>query len=463
MTSPIPDVANAIEQLVTQIALPKGRKLVLAYSGGVDSEVLAHGLRLFSQAHSGFHYQLVHVHHGLSPNADKWVEHCLQSASVHQLPLAVERVVVKQGPRLSLEAEARNARYRAILHHLAPGDVLLTAHHEDDQLETILLSLKRGQGPKGLSAMGAVQIIDHNKFQLRPLLDCSRDRIEAYAEFHHLSHIEDESNQDDKYDRNFLRLEIIPRLKERWPSIATTASRSAALCAEQQALLDHEVSERLPLWLASTPFAAVTLTLAGFEQLSLAWQRQLFRALLVQQQLPIPSQVQLDEILAQLNYAKEDAKLELNVSGLCVRRFQGQAYVSLSEPSFVVPESCVVPEETFGALVFTGDSVLYPLPAAIQSVRFSLTETQPRLRLPLANEQVSIRFGLAGSVRCQPHFRNKGRELKKLWQELAVPPWERHRIPCIFYNEQLVAVVGLWFEKAFLAERYAPGITVSYS
>jgi tRNA(Ile)-lysidine synthase len=453
-----PQLSALIAQLLAQIALPAGRKLVLAYSGGVDSEVLAHGLSQFAGANPEYGYQLVHVHHGLSANADAWAEHCRHRAAGYQLPLVVKRVQVRRGPGLSLEAEARAARYEAIMSEMAAGDVLLTAHHEDDQLETLLLALKRGQGPRGLAAMGEVQVLDGDKLLLRPLLSLSRERIEDYAARHGLSHIEDESNSDTRFDRNFLRLEIIPRLKARWPGIATTASRSAALCAEQQALLEEEVSRRLPLWLAPTRFAPVTLKLAGFDTLSAPWQRQIFRALLAQLRLPVPSQVQLDEILLQLLCARDDARVSLKVSGLRVRRFQGHAYVGQAGEPMPSPAPLSVAPESLTGLMNNPQMLTIALGEHGGRLCVSSESAGPRLRLPGQDERVTIRFGAPGSLRCQPDFRDKGRELKKLWQELAVPPWLRQSWPLVFYGDTLVAAAGLWLEKSALAEGDTPGI-----
>ena len=147
----------ALTQLLARVAPEPGTKpamkLVLAYSGGVDSEVLAYGLSRFAKAHPEYQYLLVHVHHGLSGNAGVWQAHCERRAHDYGLPIAVKSVTVASGARISLEAAAREARYDALLSELAPGDILLTAHHQDDQLETLLLALKRGLGPKGLAAM----------------------------------------------------------------------------------------------------------------------------------------------------------------------------------------------------------------------------------------------------------------------------------------------------------------------
>lgn len=459
------DLSAHICDFLAAQSLAPDSKLVLAYSGGVDSEVLAFGLSQFARQHPEFNYQLVYVHHGLSDNAEAWAQHCLERGQYYDLPVTVERVAVNRGPRLSLEAEARKVRYQAIERHLSENDVLLTAHHEDDQLETILLALKRGQGPKGLAAMGQVQALAQGK-QLRPLLDISREQIEAYAKQQGLVHIEDESNQDDKYDRNFLRLEIIPRLKARWPSIATTASRSAALCAEQQATLDLQVSERLPLWLTQAPYHTQSVfKLDGFAEQSADWQALLLRGFIESQGFALPSKVQLKQIITQLLNAKDDAKVHIRVGECEIRRFANQVYLfkNQTHKRHTQPVSWTLPQHDFISLLQGDSTELVVSPAGLangEQIRLIVTKQGPRVRLPWPDEVVSVRYQLAGQFRCHPHSRGKGRELKKLWQEFAIPPWVREKVGFVFYGEQLVMTIGLWVEKGFIVESNGLGLQV---
>jgi tRNA(Ile)-lysidine synthase len=450
-------------------------KLVLAYSGGVDSEVLAFGLSAFAQKYPHIACLLIHVHHGLSPNANMWVEHCIGRATHYQLPVQIERVNVNKGPRESLEAKARDARYEAFARYLNPADILLTAHHQDDQLETLLLALKRGQGPKGLGAMAPLQVYKQS-WLLRPLLTISRQQIEQFAAQYRLSHIEDESNQDDSYDRNFLRLEIIPRLKQRWPSIATTASRSAALCAEQQQVIEDEVSHRLPQWLALPGDTAGLITeptgfkLAQLSQISPAWQALLFRGYLQHCCVSLPSQSQLQQILTQLLEAKEDAKVTIQWGDYQVKRFANVAY-ALSNLALAPVEAGRLQSDIRAVLAgelnqASGNIGQQSFSVQIQTQDLTQQDGSaviPRLALPL-EQLVTVKFGAAGSIKCLPQFatsqRSKPRELKKLWQECQVPPWRRQQIPLIFYGDVLVAAIGLWIDKRYLAAPGQPGLSM---
>ncbi|GAB1137558.1 MAG: tRNA lysidine(34) synthetase TilS [Shewanella algae] len=502
--------------LLDQIGATADNHLWLGYSGGMDSELLAYTLARFRQTHPKTPYQisLVHVHHGLSRNADAWAAHCRQRAEHYGLNFVLRKVQLELGPRVSIEAEARRARYQAIAELLNPGDILLTAHHQDDQLETLLLALKRGQGPKGLAAMGQAQHLAQTPWaesapcwQLRPMLDSSRAQIEQAVASLELPYINDESNQDTQYDRNFLRAEVIPVLKQRWPSIATTASRSAALCAEQQLLLDEVSAEKLQPLLGRCRFSGVrVLDSAGLKVLSPQWQAQLLRQFIQMQRLPLPAQVQLQQALAQLLDAREDAQLELSFKGLLLKRYGQQIYAMAPLPGAAFqlldgagsaedlaaqPSKLTLSPKQLQALS-QGQSLSVGLTSPWQRLELTLADSGPRVALAkvmapqMASQQALLSapllaslsasigakvqpsdaaapelvMGLKGSYRCQPHNRDKGRELKKLWHELGVPPWLRDRVPLLMQNGRLLALAGGFVERSALASGSEPGIVL---
>lgn len=435
----------------------------LGYSGGADSEYLAYILGLFAtqfpQWRARIH--LLHVHHGLSPHADLWAQHCCDSAQQAALECRVLRIQLQLGSRVSVEAEARRARYQALATQMAPGDVLLTAHHQDDQLETVLLALKRGQGPKGLAAMGSCQQFAEHCWQLRPLLHVSRAQILSRVSALALSYVHDESNDNIRYDRNFLRRDIVPKLKMRWPELPVTVSRSAALCAEQQQLLDEVTQEKLSPLLQTCPFTGVSmLALAGLRQLPVRWQRQLLRAFIEQQNLPLPSMVQLDEALQQLLHSDDDAKVHLQFAELELRRAYDYIYAMTELPA--LPLSTPLTVEQQQALL-QGHLDL-PLTAPWHSLSGKLTDTGPRVALAALAAPLMLSYGLPGSLKCQPHYRSKARELKKIWQEARVPYWLRPRLPALAAADGAVlAIAGLFVDKQALAPAQLPGITLELS
>jgi len=449
------DMVQLIQRCIDDLPIVKDKQnkpnIILAYSGGVDSEVLAQGLSLFAKQQSQFNCQLVHVHHGLSDNADHWASHCQQQALRYQLPYRLAYVEVKQAPRLSVEAQARAVRYQALLAEMQPGDILMSAHHQDDQLETMLLALKRGLGPKGLAAMGRVQAFNKDKWLIRPLLDMSKHDIERYAAQRSIAHIEDESNADEKYDRNFLRQSIIPLLKQRWSAIAATASRSAELCAMQQTVVDEEIALRLPTVERQQGTERV-IDLAALAQHSAAWQALLLRGHMNELGFAPPSKVQSEQILAQLLTAKEDANIEIKLTDVIIKRFKGAGYCL---PAAQVSALRAMTITSFDDLLAHG--IDYGGSKRLNAVK----RQGAGIRFPRADEQVSIEFSLPGSTRCHPEHRHKGRELKKLWQEFAIPPWQRGQVPLLCYNGKLVCAVGYWQEKSFLCLHDEFGLVIS--
>ncbi|GGI74273.1 tRNA lysidine(34) synthetase TilS [Shewanella gelidii] len=457
-------ITDAVNRVPKIDCAQSKQQIVLAYSGGVDSEVLAFGLSQFAQQNPQYQYMFVYVHHGLSDNADDWQQHCVQRAKHYQIDFNVARVKLELNKGDSIESQARDKRYAALEALMSKGDILLTAHHQDDQLETLLLALARGLGPKGLASMSTLQPFKGDKYIVRPMLAFSRADIEAFSCRYGLKHIEDESNFDSRFDRNFLRHEIIPLLKSRWPSYAVTVSRSAALCAEQQQTLDEQVHRLLPQLLSSSRYSQYPIfDLEKLMEYSQAMRTQLLRGYLHHCQLPTLSRAQTEQVLEQLIFAKTDANVHFKAEGIAIRRFQQFAYVERQVDSSTLAQS--------------SSALLTKLKREIQATKEKHSQIEkaessgglenalthsanqesslllcPKMRLPEDLELLTVKYRLAGSYRCQPHYRNKGRELKKVLQELAVPPWVRCRVPYLFYGAQLVAAIGLWVEKPFVAK-----------
>ncbi len=269
-------------------ALAEPNRLLIGLSGGVDSVVLLH---LF--ARTSFNVRAIYIHHGLSPNADDWAAFCEQYSKRLNIPFILQKVRVDSSN--GVESGAREARYQAIQQQLNPNEVFATAHHLDDQAETFLLALKRGSGVKGLSAMQAVTFLQ-NFTVFRPLLTFTKSDLMGYAVQHQLGWIEDESNADNRYDRNFLRNSILPLLNQRWQQFSQMVARSAQHCAEQQALIEELLSDELK----SRTGEKQQLNINGFGQFSLAKQQQVIRLWLEQNGVKMPSQSQLQAVISEL-------------------------------------------------------------------------------------------------------------------------------------------------------------------
>ena len=406
------------------------RQILVAFSGGLDSTVLLHQLVQWRTENPGVTLRAIHVHHGLSANADAWVRHCENVCQQWQVPLVVERVQLAQ-EGLGIEAQARQARYQAFARTLLPGEVLVTAQHLDDQCETFLLALKRGSGPAGLSAMGEVSEFAGTRL-IRPLLARTRGELAQWALAHGLRWIEDESNQDDSYDRNFLRLRVVPLLQQRWPHFAEATARSAALCAEQESLLDELLADDL----AHCQTSQGTLQIAPMLAMSDARRAAIIRRWLAGQNAPMPSRDALVRIWQEVALAREDASPCLRFGAFEIRRYQSQLWWIKSVAG---QSETIVPWQTW----------LQPLelPAGLGSVQLTAGGD---IRPPRADEAVSVRFKAPGLLHIVG--RNGGRKLKKIWQELGVPPWLRDTTPLLFYGETLIAAAGVFVTQEGVAE-----------
>jgi len=417
--------------------------LVVGYSGGMDSHVLLVWLADFVRLYPGYSLQAVHVHHGLNPNADAWADHCQCICRELDVPCVVERVTVSQSRRESLEACAREVRYQALARHLAQGGTLLTAHHQDDQLETLLLALKRGAGVRGLAAMPLRQPFATGEL-VRPLLDCSRARLLEWAQQHQLRWIEDDSNQDERFDRNFLRAQILPLLQERWPSFGRTASRSAELCGEQEAL----AAEVAAVDLIACQQADGSLLLAELARLSLPRRHNLLRYWLRRLSGAVPDRDAVLRIWSEVAMACQDANPQLKTDCGVIRRYQGALY-RLADAAPVSGETLQL---DYPGVWRVGDKLL----------RLTPVTQGADLRLPAADEPVSLRFAVGGSVRAQPAGRSGSRSLKKLWQEYEIAPWQRSQIPLLFYGEQVAAAVGIFVAQDFVVAEGGAGLAISW-
>ena len=416
--------------LTLNTSLLNSQSILVAFSGGLDSTVLLHQLVQWRAQHPEVALRAIHIHHGLSPHADSWVQHCESVCMQWQVPLVVERVHLEDDG-LGIEAQARRARYQTFAQTLLPGEVLMTAQHLDDQCETFLLALKRGSGPAGLSAMGECSPFAGTQL-IRPLLAQTREALETWARQHELCWIEDESNQDDTYDRNFLRLRVTPLLQQRWPHFAQAVARSAALCAEQESLLD----ELLASDLADCITVHGTLLLVPLMMMSDVRRAALLRRWLAGLNAPMPSRDGLERIWQEVALAREDASPCFRLGEYEVRRYQSQLWWVKS-----------VDGQSETVIPWLEWKTPLALPAGLGLVQLI---SAGELRMPQADEAVSIRFKAPGLLHIVG--RNGGRKLKKIWQEQGIPPWRRDTTPLLFYGETLIAAAGVFVTREGAAE-----------
>lgn len=429
--------ADALYATVVRLGLPA--RLLVAFSGGMDSTVLLHALARLSASHHLPPIEAVHIDHGLNPASGDWARHCENLCRELGVGLRVERVSAHAVPGQSPEAAARSARYSALQALVGEGDALLTAHHRDDQAETLLLQLLRGAGPAGLAAMPEQAPFGCGRL-LRPLLGEPRRALRAYAQAECLRWVEDQSNFDTDLDRNFLRHEILPRIERRWPGASITLARAARLQAESEALAralalrDGALGEG----------ADATLAVKGLAALSPIRQRNLIRYWLRERGLPWPAYKRLEELRRTMLEAGPDRCPVVAWPGAEVRRYSGRLYALRPASTRIVEREVDWRPDRPLELHGLG-KVLIGTRVSGAGVRWEPGEAPLRL------------CWRKGGERCLPAGRRHHHALKKLFQQARVPPWERDRIPLIYKGDELVAVVGHWYCGPCLARKGESG------
>ena len=451
---------NIIESALAQFFnRTPDKTIVIAYSGGVDSQVLLVALaKLKQQGQLTNSIIVCHVNHGLSADADAWQAFAQHQSNSFSLPFISHKLNLKKQAQKSLEAVARDARYQCLIQASAEPALIVTGHHLNDQAETFLLALKRGSGLKGLSAMPVSLPLAQHRL-VRPLLSIARTDIVAYAKQQQLSWIEDESNTDQSFDRNFLRHTILPALENRWPSINKTIARSAKHCFEAQQLIDELAQQDL----VDCQLSAYKLSVAHLNKLSEVRLRNLIRYFLASHHYLMPTRSQLAQICQQLN-ADVDKSPVIQLANCCLRRFKNELYLTAIYQDISLWQESVNIDELADKAVLK-----IQLPDTLGGVNFSTGSAahetkhiwQAQIKQPITGQLVTVRFSHENPS-CLPQYRQRSRALKKVLQELAIPPWQRKRLPFIFYDNELVAVVGHFVCQDYVADSQGGDCIISW-
>jgi len=430
---------SKLNRFLSRYLMPNQRVL-LALSGGLDSSVL---LNLLAAAKHTIPFELhaMHVHHGLSSNADAWADFCIQQCKHLNVPIEVVRVQVDKNSKLGIEAAARQLRYQALFDFKQNGvapDFIVTAHHQDDQAETLLLQLFRGAGVKGLASMA---VVDESRRLMRPLLDISRQALQAYAEQHHIPWCEDESNDNTQYERNFVRHEVMPVLASRYPSVKSVLARTALHLAEANGLLDTLAKIDAENLLKNN-----SLCLQGLTAFDLPRAKNLLRWWFAQNQLAMPTSEHLTEILQQLFNAKTDASIHIQLQNLSLKCYQQRAY--LCSERIAEPLDMVWSGESYLELPNGGQLHFKQVIGSGLALKHGLT----KLRITNRN----------GGERFKPDALRPTRTLKYLLQEANIPPWQREHLPLIYWHDTLALVPNIGIAHELQATVNEQGLEITW-
>ena len=452
-------LAKRVAALLSEL-LPSDSSILVGLSGGVDSVLLLHLLHGFAPRY-GWKISALHVHHGISPNADAWAGFCAELCARLDIPLHTERVDIAPLRAHGIEAAARHLRHEAFAAQAC--DFVALAHHADDQVETLLLQLLRGSGVRGASAMPVLTTRDLPAVKLfngsglsrmagrsiseskrphrivRPLLHTAREEIVSCARALGLQWIEDESNADDSYPRNFLRHRLLPQFAERFPAYRETLSRSAQHFAEASELLDELA--RLD---AVQAICDDTLAVSALQALSPPRARNLLRYFMHQLGALMPQAVQLDDMLHQLCDARADASVCVRFGGWQVRRYRNRVHV-LPEPRAF---------DSRQQVVWQGESELDWLDTRVLFRRcIGRGISQDKLQ----GRSVTLRQRQGGES-LRPALTAATRTVKNLLQEQHIPPWQRDRLPLLYCGEELVCVAGVAIAVEYQAQADESGL-----
>lgn len=401
---------------------PQVKKLIVAFSGGLDSTVLLHLLHK-----QQYKITAVHVNHNLSPNAATWEQHCKEvceqlNIEYHSHQVYCSPDVAAQRRNLGIEADARKKRYAMLSQYVDNQTALLTAHHQDDQAETVILQLMRGAGVAGLAAMPEIRPFADG-WLYRPLLSETRAALEAYADTHQLSWITDESNFDVSFERNFIRHELLPFIETRWPAAQRLLNRTAEHAKQADIILSEVAATDLDLIAISSQ----TVDINKLIHLSAERQHNVIRFWLKKQAAIIPEQKQLQEIFDNIIHAKNDAMPLMQFAQWELRRYKNTLYllqpqetVTTFNLTWDVKQDLVLPQELGTLKVADYEQFIALAP-------FTVCTRQPGIKLLIDG-------------------REGHHKLKHLFQEWEVPVWERERIVFVLADDRLLSAAPYYFE-----------------
>lgn len=419
-------IFKKLSSVVEQIEPSK--TLWVAYSGGADSTVLLHSAKGVTEK-SGHTLKAIHINHQIHSDSGKWSAFCEQQCQQLSIPLTSITVEIGSVSELGLEGAARAARYQAFEQSLNENDVLLTAHHADDQLETILLQLFRGAGVHGLMGCAPERKLGVAKL-IRPFLELSRRQIIDYAQQHDLVWLEDPSNDSLVHDRNYLRHKVVPLLHQRWQGLRETITRSGQWQVESAHLLDRLASMDLESNPLTNPLPIKSLD--GLEQASI---KNILRWWIRQYNFPMPNAQVLNHIISDVLNSADDSQACVQWQNCECRKYRNGLYLQKQLLSHDAGQ------------YFTWE---LKSPLFIPSLNLQLTRQQLEdFGVDCEGiEVVQVKFRQGGET-LRPKGRGCEKDLKTLFQEAAVEPWLRDRIPLIYDKDSLIFVWGYWIHEAY--------------
>jgi tRNA(Ile)-lysidine synthase len=429
-------IAALTRILTQQLGITPNTSIAIAYSGGLDSHVLLHAIAQVNAALIGS-VRALHINHGLNPEAGRWMEHCQRVCADLRIPFVGERVLVPDIRERGLEAAARQARYACLARLIQPSEMVLTAHHLDDQSETMLLALLRAGGVHGLAAMPASMSFSRGRL-VRPFLGFSRHSLATYAQAKQLHWIEDETNQDLGRTRNFLRHRILPELARHWPQVPDQLARSARYAAQAASLLDELAAADFKLCRANK---STMLRISSLRKLPPERQRNLLRFWIRAEDMTPPPETRLQQVLRHIQSKPRTRHMSVRWPGGEFLRYRETLTLALPRPAVDYDSTWQTIWDPRMPLSVPGTGCRL---RAVATIGAGLS--QPRIE----GKSLSVRRRQGGEV-CRLPGRRHRSKLKKLLQSAGIAPWERDCLPLVYADNELAAVGDRWVCEPFCA------------
>lgn len=418
----------------------KTQEVLLGLSGGLDSSVLLHLLAKL-QSILNFKLKAIHIHHGLSSSADDWLDFCKKKCKLLDIDIHSEKVKVNKRSSLGIEGEARELRYQAI--KKKQKGIVALGHHQNDQAETFMLQLLRGSGLKGLAA---IPEFDAYRNFWRPLLHIKKSLLESYARENNIEYIEDESNQDDRFDRNFIRQKVLPLIESRYPATIETITRSVSNISE-----GHHLNEVVALDDSKNVMSddRSYLFIGNLKKLPKLRVINLIRWWLSLNNLLMPSRKNIEELFRQVKNIKSDTSLNLKIS-------DNHSIRASSNKLFIVE---INNKSSNYDLIWSGQEEI-ELPNK-SKLHFLKTKNGGLSLSKIGVKTLHVK-SREGGEKLKPFSDQPNRSLKYLFQKADIPHWERDQIPLIYANKQLVAVPNLGVQFEYQANNGEEGYQINW-
>lgn len=422
----------------------ESNKYWIAFSGGMDSCVLLH-LFFINKNNINQNIEAIYVNHGLQEEADNWEKFCKKQCEEYGIAFSGLKIKEACPKDKSIEEWAREKRYELIDQIMNKGDVLFTAHHQDDQVETFFLQALRGAGPRGLSSMPQIKM-KNSKIHARPLLSYSNENVREYAKENKLSWNDDDSNFDEQYDRNYLRHKVLPEIESRWPAYRETVSRLINNQQESRALLDDVAKNDLNITLDNSNNG---LNILEIKKLSPERQKNLLFYWLKNLCLKTPASRNIESIISDIIYSSLEKSPCVNWSNTEVRRYKNILYAG----------EALTEHDANSEYKWTPEKQLNLLNEILTAKSEKGTGLS---KVKIQNAEMVVRFRTGGE-KIHPHNSSHSKTVKQLFQERSVLPWLRNRIPLIYINNELAAIPDFCIDKRYSADNGEASWSIHWS